>query len=139
MYCRMVQIKQRGKTYPTPTRGKGSRLHYDNKMDKGSIVDTTSYILVVLVHSEGESTEGQENFASRWANMPLPKASEGERQINMSSLAVLMVTPNLFSNPSFMKHIVQVMVEEMIVGTSSVAPKSNRAITIIQWVKGIGK
>ena len=104
------------------------------------MVDIIFYIPAVLVHSErGESIEGQENSTSRRADVPLAEASEGERQINMSSLAVLMVTPNLFSNPSFMKHIVQVMVEEMIVGTSSVAPKSNRAITIIQWVKGIGK
>lgn len=69
--------------------------------------------------------------------MPRAKAFEGERQTNISSPAASMVAPNLYSDPAFMEHIVQAVATGMATGTSNVASRSERVVTIVQWVKSM--
>ena len=67
--------------------------------------------------------------------MPLAEASEGERQAQISSPAAPRVAPNQFSDLAFMEHIVRAVATGMTTNTSNVAPRSERVVTIVQWVK----
>ena len=67
--------------------------------------------------------------------MPLAEAFVGERQAQISSPAASKVAPNLFLDLIFMEHIVRAVAAGMTTGTSNVAPRSERVVTIVQWVK----
>ena len=44
---------------------------------------------------------------------------------------------NLFSDPTFMEHIVRAVAAGMVAGASNTTPRSGGIVTIVQWVKGM--
>jgi len=46
-------------------------------------------------------------------------------------------TPNPYSDPAFLVQLVKVVATGMAVSTSSPAPRAERVVTLVQWVKGM--
>jgi hypothetical protein len=47
------------------------------------------------------------------------------------------MAPNPFSDPTFMDHLVRSMTARMAAKASNTAPRLERVVTIVQWVKGM--
>jgi hypothetical protein len=67
----------------------------------------------------------------------LPRATWGQGPKDRPPLAVPTATPNPHSNLAFLEQLVKAVAVGMVAGTSNPAPRVERVITLIQWVKGM--
>ena len=134
----MVRTRQGARTDPSPVRGSGQSIRNESDPDWDPLADTSSHIPAASVYSEGgESVRLRDDSSFRQADVSMPEGSDRQGGDNIPPPAAPVAESNLFSDPTFMEHIVRAVAAGMVAGASNTTPRSGGIVTIVQWVKGM--
>ncbi|KAL9405108.1 hypothetical protein Peur_002080 [Populus x canadensis] len=101
-------------------------------------MDTASHQPAASVHSErGESGGHQDDPVSHREKMLLPGAAGGQGSEDRPPLVAPTVTPNPYSDPTFLEQLVKAIATGMAAGASNSTPRVERVVTLVHWVKGM--
>ena len=69
--------------------------------------------------------------------MLLPRAAGGQGPEDRPPPMASTVTPNPYSDPTFLEQLVKAIATGMVVGASNSTPQAERVVILVQWVKGM--
>ena len=99
---------------------------------------TTSHQFVASTHSKrGDSWGHQDDHVTSRIEVSPAETLGGQGSEDRPPPVTSTITPNPFSDPTFLEQMVKAVAAGMATGASNSTPRAERVITLFQWVKGM--
>lgn len=134
----MARTRQAARAISSPVQGREYDSLSGDEAERDPLMGTASHQSVASAHSERGDSGGHQGdpITSRTQVSPA-ETPGGQGSEDKPPPVTSTVTPNPYSDPTFLEQLVKAVAAGMAAGASNSTPRAERVITLVQWVKGM--
>jgi len=134
----MARTRQAARAVPSPVQGREYDSLSGDETERDPLMGTASHQSVASAYSKrGDSGGHQDDPVTSRIEVSPAETLGGQGSEDRPPPVTSTVTPNPYSDPTFLEKLVKVVAAGMAAGASNSTPRAERVITLVQWVKGM--